>query len=56
MNNIVEELGAKDIPNYPEERFDLIWTIPPPYKDVTNAEISNAGSQNCPGLDVNRII
>ena len=56
MNNIVEELGAKDIQKYPEERFDLIWTIPPPYKDITNAEISNAASQNCPGLDVERVL
>lgn len=46
MNNIVEELGAKDIDNYPEESYDLIWTIPPPYEDITSVT-----SEQCPGLD-----
>jgi hypothetical protein len=27
-------------------RFDLIWTIPYPYEEVTNIE-----SEFCPGLD-----
>lgn len=47
MNNIVEELGAKDIDNYPEEHFDLIWTVAPPYKKITSVT-----SELCPGLDI----
>jgi hypothetical protein len=47
MNNIVEELGVKDIDNYPEESFDLIWTVAPPYK-----EIASVTSELCPGLDI----
>lgn len=46
MNNIAEALGASDVENYPEDHFDLIWTLPPDYK-----EIESVISENCPGLD-----
>ncbi|CAG9954839.1 unnamed protein product [Clonostachys rosea f. rosea IK726] len=46
MNNILEALGAEDIENYPEDRYDVIWTVPSPYDEIT-AETS----ENCPGLD-----
>lgn len=46
MNNILEALGAEDIENYPEDRYDVIWTVPSPYDEIT-AE----NSENCPGLD-----
>lgn len=31
---------------YPSDRFDLIWTVLPPYK-----EIANVTSEQVPGLD-----
>ncbi|KAF5000632.1 hypothetical protein FDECE_11169 [Fusarium decemcellulare] len=46
LNNLVEALGADDVDNYPSDRFDIIWTDPPKYKEIT-AETS----ENCPGLD-----
>ncbi|CAG9989612.1 unnamed protein product [Clonostachys byssicola] len=46
MNNILEALGAEDVENYPEDRYDLIWTVPSPYDEIT-AETS----ENCRGLD-----
>lgn len=46
MNNIAEEIGADDVDNYDEDRFDIIWTLPPPYKEITDET-----SENCPGLD-----
>ncbi|KAG9253634.1 uncharacterized protein F5Z01DRAFT_657806 [Emericellopsis atlantica] len=46
LNNIAEEIGAHDVKNYPDDSFDLIWTQPPPYKDITDTT-----SENCPGLD-----
>ncbi|KAJ6015160.1 hypothetical protein N7540_009751 [Penicillium herquei] len=46
MTDLVEELGYEDAPNYPDDRYDLIWTDPYPYTDIT--EII---SEKCPGLD-----
>ncbi|KAI1196830.1 hypothetical protein F5X97DRAFT_201138 [Nemania serpens] len=46
LNNIAEELGAKDVDNYPDDSYDLIWTQPYDYDKVTAVT-----SENCPGLD-----
>ncbi|RAH81427.1 hypothetical protein BO86DRAFT_419194 [Aspergillus japonicus CBS 114.51] len=46
MANIVRALGSDDPPVYPEERFDLIWTIPWPFDNITSIE-----SESCVGLD-----
>ncbi|OOQ82382.1 phosphoglycerate mutase family protein [Penicillium brasilianum] len=45
MGQIQEHLGSHDPLEYPEDRFDLIWTIPFPYEEVTDIE-----SEFCPGL------
>ncbi|KAK7757477.1 hypothetical protein SLS62_000492 [Diatrype stigma] len=47
MKNIAKALGAKGVDSYPDDRFDLIWTIPYDYE-----EIDSVTSENCPGLDV----
>ncbi|KAJ2966425.1 hypothetical protein NUW58_g10666 [Xylaria curta] len=47
LNNLAEELGAKDVANYPDEAYDLIWTQPYDYKKITAMT-----SERCPGLDV----
>ncbi|OOF93623.1 hypothetical protein ASPCADRAFT_209565 [Aspergillus carbonarius ITEM 5010] len=46
LTDIVEELGDDNAPTYPSDRFDLIWTDPSPYTDITDFT-----SENCPGLD-----
>ncbi|KAI5457930.1 hypothetical protein BGZ63DRAFT_363322 [Mariannaea sp. PMI_226] len=46
LNNIAEELGAKDVDNYPDDSYDLIWTDPSPYSKIVSVT-----SENCPGLD-----
>lgn len=46
LNNIAEALGAKDVKNYPDDAFNLIWVDPPPYKHITDVL-----NENCPGLD-----
>ncbi|KAI1311764.1 hypothetical protein F5Y03DRAFT_288460 [Xylaria venustula] len=46
LNNISEELGAKDVDSYPDDSYDLIWTQPYDYSDITSIT-----SENCPGLD-----
>lgn len=46
MKEIVEELGSDHVPEYPEDRFDLIWTLPFPYDNITAVR-----SEGCPGLD-----
>ncbi|KAH6885932.1 hypothetical protein B0T10DRAFT_563913 [Thelonectria olida] len=46
LNNIAEALGADDVDNYPDDRYDIIWTDPYPYSDITSET-----SENCPGLD-----
>ncbi|KAG2418414.1 hypothetical protein HFD88_001515 [Aspergillus terreus] len=47
MKKIVRDLGDKHAPQYPDERFDLIWTIPHPYDNITDVR-----SEACPGLDI----
>ncbi|PIG83073.1 phosphoglycerate mutase family protein [Aspergillus arachidicola] len=46
LTDIVKKLGAKDAPEYPSDRFDLIWTDPSPYTEITETT-----SEQCPGLD-----
>ncbi|RAQ65684.1 phosphoglycerate mutase family protein [Aspergillus flavus] len=47
MRELVQALGYDDPPEYPEDRFDLIWTIPFPYDNITDIR-----SEDCPVLDV----
>ncbi|CAP94550.1 hypothetical protein EN45_021870 [Penicillium chrysogenum] len=47
MGEIEKELGALEPIEYPDGRFDLIWTDPWPYGNVTSIK-----SEECPGLDV----
>ncbi|KAL5358040.1 hypothetical protein BJX96DRAFT_34071 [Aspergillus floccosus] len=46
IKKIVRNLGYKDAPEYPDDRFDLIWTIPHPYENITDVR-----SEACPDLD-----
>ncbi|KAL1961751.1 hypothetical protein VTN77DRAFT_1077 [Rasamsonia byssochlamydoides] len=46
LTDIVTELGDDNAPTYPSDRFDLIWTDPYPYDNITSIT-----SENCPGLD-----
>ncbi|KAF7597502.1 hypothetical protein BBP40_003749 [Aspergillus hancockii] len=47
MRELVEILGSENPVEYPEDRFDLMWTIPFPYSNITDIR-----SEECPGLDV----
>ncbi|KAF2971405.1 hypothetical protein GQX73_g2136 [Xylaria multiplex] len=47
LNNLAEELGAMDVSNYPDDSYDLIWTQPYDYDEITAVT-----SESCPGLDV----
>ncbi|KAG4443980.1 hypothetical protein IFR05_000527 [Cadophora sp. M221] len=46
LSDIAKALGDKTPPTYPDDAFNLIWTDPSPYKDITATT-----SENCPGLD-----
>ncbi|CAH0046199.1 unnamed protein product [Clonostachys solani] len=46
LTSIAEELGVDDAGDYPDDRFDLIWTLPSPYDTITSET-----SEQCPGLD-----
>lgn len=46
LNKISEQLGAKDVDNYPDDSYDLIWTQPYDYDKITTIT-----SENCAGLD-----
>ncbi|KOS46240.1 hypothetical protein ACN38_g2770 [Penicillium nordicum] len=46
LTDIAETLGVKDAPSYPDDSFDIIWTLPGPYKEITAKT-----SEHCPGLD-----
>ncbi|KAI9369434.1 hypothetical protein BJX61DRAFT_545589 [Aspergillus egyptiacus] len=46
LTDIIEALGAEAAPEYPDDRYDLIWTDPYPYAGVTSEM-----SEMCPGLD-----
>lgn len=48
LTDIAESIGADEGPEYPEDRFDLIWTLPTGSDEVTDQETS----ENCPVLDV----
>lgn len=46
LRKIAESIGVKDAPEYPGDRFDLIWTIESPYEGI-----SSVTSEGVPGLD-----
>ncbi|KAH7327306.1 putative phosphoglycerate mutase family protein [Rhexocercosporidium sp. MPI-PUGE-AT-0058] len=46
LSDIVKAMGDKSPPSYPDDAFNLIWTDPSPYKDITGTT-----SENCPGFD-----
>jgi len=46
LGDIAKAIGVKVAPEYPENRFDVIWTIEAPYD-----KISTITSEHCPGLD-----
>ncbi|KAK6829854.1 hypothetical protein PG995_004425 [Apiospora arundinis] len=46
LRDVAKALGVKKIKKYPKKAFNLIYTVPPKYKEVT--EIT---SENCRGLD-----
>ncbi|KAK5257769.1 hypothetical protein LTR40_009229 [Exophiala xenobiotica] len=46
LGDIAKAIGVTDAPEYPEDRFDVIWTIGAPYD-----KISAITSEHCPGLD-----
>ncbi|KAL2060777.1 hypothetical protein VTL71DRAFT_9419 [Oculimacula yallundae] len=46
LSDIAKALGDSSPPTYPDNSFNLIWTDPAPYKDVTAIT-----SENCPGLE-----
>lgn len=46
LNNLAEALGADDVDNYPDDSYDLIWTDPYDWTEITSVT-----SENCPGLD-----
>ncbi|CAG8011064.1 unnamed protein product, partial [Penicillium nalgiovense] len=46
LTDILETLGVDDAPHYPDDSFDLIWTLPAPYD-----EMSKDTYEDCPGLD-----
>ncbi|KAL4913324.1 hypothetical protein BDW62DRAFT_205650 [Aspergillus aurantiobrunneus] len=46
LTDIIEELGADDAPEYPDDSYDLVWTDPAPYEEITSET-----SEQCPGLD-----
>lgn len=46
LRDVAKALGAKRVQKYPKKAFDLIYTLPPKYKEIT--EIT---SENCRGLD-----
>ncbi|KAF7195022.1 hypothetical protein HII31_03696 [Pseudocercospora fuligena] len=46
LHDIVKALGDDDAPDYPSDRFDIIWTDPADYGEITDEY-----SEMCPGLD-----
>lgn len=47
LNVIAQELGARANKTYPDERFDILWTL-------QRQRIIAKHSENCPGLDYYR--
>ncbi len=48
LSKIVKELGVRGEAEYPSDRFDIIWLVEHPYKDLVVV-----GSEGVPGLDEN---
>ncbi|KAH8666496.1 hypothetical protein BX600DRAFT_461893 [Xylariales sp. PMI_506] len=46
LNNLAEALGASDVDNYPDDSYDLIWTDPYDWTEITSVT-----SESCAGLD-----
>lgn len=46
LTKIAKAIGVKHAPEYPGDRFDIIWTISNPYH-----KIDSETSENVPGLD-----
>jgi len=46
LQRIAQAIGVADAPEYPGDRFDQIWTLKAPYK-----EIDSFTSEHVPGLD-----
>ncbi|KAJ5223952.1 phosphoglycerate mutase family protein [Penicillium chermesinum] len=46
LHDIAKKLGDDNAPHYDGDDFDIIWTDPSPYDDITSKD-----SENCPGLD-----
>lgn len=46
LNNIAEALGADDVDKYPDDSYNLIWTDPYNWTEITDVT-----SENCAGLD-----
>jgi len=46
LQAIATAIGVQDAPEYPGDRFDLIWTIEAPYD-----QIASMTSEHCPGID-----
>ncbi|OKL61775.1 hypothetical protein UA08_02469 [Talaromyces atroroseus] len=45
LTDIAEELGDSDAPEYPDDDYGLIWTLPYPYSSITSIT-----DENCSGL------
>ncbi|KAJ9616804.1 hypothetical protein H2200_000523 [Cladophialophora chaetospira] len=48
LEKVAVALGVQPEPNYPGTRFDIIWTVKPPYTEIEQP----VGSEQVPGLDV----
>jgi len=46
LQDIATAIGVQNAPEYPDDRFDVIWTIDPPYDQITSET-----SEHCPGID-----
>jgi len=46
LTDIAKAIGVLNAPEYPGERFDIIWTVNAPYE-----KIDSVTSEMCPGLD-----
>jgi len=41
LYDIATALGVPNAPQYPDDRFDIIWTVPPPYNQITDTTSEN---------------
>ncbi|KAM0747132.1 putative phosphoglycerate mutase family protein [Meredithblackwellia eburnea MCA 4105] len=44
LTDILTKLGVKNAPDYPDDSYNIIWT-------VQNEKLVSSTSENCPGLD-----